>query len=38
MKVLSESDEFASSTALATFCSKTSAFEEALRQLELVFE
>lgn len=38
MKVASESEELASSTALATFCSKTSAFDEALRELELVLE
>ena len=34
--VSSESDEFSSSTALATLASKTSAFEEALRKLALV--
>lgn len=31
MKVASESEESASSTAVATFCSKTSALEDALR-------
>jgi hypothetical protein len=30
MNVASESEELASSTALATFCSKTSAFDEAV--------
>jgi hypothetical protein len=34
--VSSESDEFSSSTALATLASKTSAFEEALHKLALV--
>ena len=38
MKVASESEELASSTALATFCSNTSAFEEAFREPELVLE
>jgi hypothetical protein len=33
IKVASESDEFASSTALATFCSNTSALEEAVPAL-----
>jgi hypothetical protein len=35
-KVSSESDEFSSSTALATLASKTSDFEEALHKLALV--
>jgi hypothetical protein len=38
MKVASESEELASSTALATFCSNTSALDEALRTDELVLE
>lgn len=33
MKVASESEELASSTALATFCSNTSALEEAVPEL-----
>jgi hypothetical protein len=38
MKVASESDEFASSTAWTTFCSKTSALEDTLGAYELVLE